>query len=426
MSRRKSKQPKPIDKKSPAYKAKVLKYQAKLKREAERASKAEARAKLEAVKAKRAAKALKATEKRIDQKEKAKEPKREARRTRKAKRAADRAQAKLDRLAVKAAKPKALAPVVIAVGSKDVLQDSPDDGAVDLNELTALVNKLTPKKAPLPLVGVKAPHPERRPSKPQLLQRGDYAAFRTPQRHTCLRVRIGMRLVDYIPMDSAGLEVRQLSHDRFAHEYPEQLAYPLLRAAEVFVRFGNSAGYTEDVQQHLEAILNSTDVGGTMFIPDAPASPDVAAAASAAPAPIKPAGKVSLANVNPKLITKENAMKKNAKAAKSTKSAGKKRVVFDASKLIAKNKGNPEALKKARKVKGAAGGNGSYAGKKITKLVKSAEAAGLREGSNRAKMLDFVLKQKSTDDVLGKGPKGIEIAGNNLRGMVERGHIKLT
>ena len=72
----------------------------------------------------------------------------------------------------------------------------------------------------------------------------------------------------------------------------------------------------------------------------------------------------------------------------------------------------------------------SYGDKKIKGLVKSAEDAGLRPGTIRAKMLDTVLKAKNTDEILGKevtvnGEKH-SIAGNNLAGMISRGHISLS
>jgi hypothetical protein len=78
---------------------------------------------------------------------------------------------------------------------------------------------------------------------------------------------------------------------------------------------------------------------------------------------------------------------------------------------------------KAKKAKGAR--RARYAGKQIKALVASAKATTLRAGSNRARMLDFVLKHKSTDDVLGKGPAGIKIRGDNLAGMIRRKHIAL-
>src|SRR5690242_11654721 len=157
-------------------------------------------------------------------------------------RSVERATEALARSAATAPRPKP--PVVLPVGTAPTT-------AVDAAVVPALVE-----------VGVPVPkraHPERAPGKALVIQRGHYAIFRSFHNKHCIRVDVGTKLVHYSPMDGAGLEVRHFSHDRFAQEYPEQCAYPRERAAQIFTRLGNSAGYTARAQHHLETILNGHD-----------------------------------------------------------------------------------------------------------------------------------------------------------------------
>lgn len=173
---------------------------------------------------------------------------------------------------------------------------------------------ITPTDAPQLYVeaGVPVPkreHPARKPSKPMVIQRGHYAVFRDFHNHHCIRVDVGAKYVRFIAMAATGLEVRQLSHDRFANEYSQQCAYPLERAAQIFARVANGGGYTAEVQQHLEAILNGQG--------------------------------------NPAAATTR---KEAAMATKKAKKAQQPAKALDPKQLI--QKGNPEALAKARAAKG--------------------------------------------------------------------------
>lgn len=75
----------------------------------------------------------------------------------------------------------------------------------------------------------------------------------------------------------------------------------------------------------------------------------------------------------------------------------------------------------------------SYANKKITKLLESADAAKLRAGSKREAMLKAVYEAENTSEVLGKAVtatvkgevKEYKIAGDNLRTMVLRKFIEI-
>lgn len=227
----------------------------------------------------------------------------------------------------------------------------------------------------IPAVAERVRHPERRPSKAAVLQRDSYAVYIDQHRRTCLRVGAGRDLTYYIPLDSAGLDVHSLAHERFDEQY-KSYAYPLLTAARRYAESAQAFGYTEKARQHLEAILS----GSTS--------------------------------------TKESDM---ATRKAMTKGSSKKRIVFDPKRMIVK--GNAEGLKKARGAKMAGAGT-KYAGRTIKALVKL-DKSGLREGSKRYAMLALVLGAKKVDDVLGKKVKGTELRGNNLAGMVARKHIQL-
>lgn len=163
---------------------------------------------------------------------------RAAKRTPRRQRQAERAAQALARSAA-AAVPKPKPPVALAVGTQPI-------AATDVAVPLVAAGEVVPKRK----------HPEQLPGKPLVIQRGHYAIFRGFHNHHCIRVDVGTKFVHYIQLDAAGLEVRQLSHDRFAQEYPEQCAYPLERAAQIFARLGNSAGYTAEAQRHLESIFN--------------------------------------------------------------------------------------------------------------------------------------------------------------------------
>jgi hypothetical protein len=90
----------------------------------------------------------------------------------------------------------------------------------------------------------------------------------------------------------------------------------------------------------------------------------------------------------------------------------------------------PAKAKSPEKAPAKTGGAGErYAGKKIAHLVKLTES-GIRETSGRYAMLAHVLKCKNTDEALGhtvttSDGKEVVIHGDNLAGMLKRGHISL-
>ena len=289
---------------------------------------------------------------------------------------------------VSATRARKLAKVEVALATPISTKRKARHKGISAEELKARLLAATP----LPPVGEKPEHPERKASAPIITQIGDYATFRDNERRYCIRLAVGTKWTEFIPMCASGLTVERLMHEVFNRRFQQQQEYPLDRAVRHFAEAANSFGYSAAVQQHLEAILAT--------------------------------GKISL--------TKENVMTEEATKVKPTtkktaaKKAAKPAKVFDAAKLT-KPKGNPAALKKARAAR--AGGTVKYAGKKIKNLVKSAEAAGLRAGTARAAMLEAALKAKSTDDVLGKtvtvaGEKHT-ISGANLAFMIERKYITL-
>jgi hypothetical protein len=102
---------------------------------------------------------------------------------------------------------------------------------------------------------------------------------------------------------------------------------------------------------------------------------------------------------------------KGGKAAKAVAAAPAKQKTAPAEKVAKEPK--------------AASTRASYAGKKISVLVKPTDS-GLREGSNRYEILVAATKSKTTDDLLAKTVgEGVAITGSNIKGMLERGHIEL-
>lgn len=239
-------------------------------------------------------------------------------------------------------------------------------------DAAALKRKLE-QPTEIPALAETIKRPERRPSKAAVLQRDSYAVYIDQHRRTCLRVGAGRDLTYYIPLDSAGLDVHSMAHERFDEQY-KSYAYPLLTAARRYAESAQAFGYTEKARQHLEAILS----GSTS--------------------------------------TKESAM---ATKKAMTKGSNKKRIVFDPKRMIVK--GNAEGLKKARGAKMAGAGT-KYAGRTIKPLVKL-DKSGLRGG--RYDRLAFVLKHKKTDDVLGKKVGKSVISGTDLSFMMQRKHIQL-
>lgn len=125
----------------------------------------------------------------------------------------------------------------------------------------------------------------------------------------------------------------------------------------------------------------------------------------------------------------KKAVEDNAKAAAALKGTAATPAKGKAAKgkaVVTKTVAKPS--KGSVVVKGRASA-ASYAGKKIVAKVKLAEAK-LRPDSGRYAMLAYVLKAKTSDDVLGKVVKAgdgrdVTIRGENLKGMLKRGHIEL-
>lgn len=235
-----------------------------------------------------------------------------------------------------------------------------------------------------------------------------YAVLADANRHTAIRIGETRRYVLLIPLAEDGLQVVQVSHDRYLAEWAE-IHYPIAKAARLYLDsdIGKSSTTSSEARDCLETIITSfqeassqshtspkkeIDIMATDKKPAASKTSAAPAKAAAAKSPAKPAAKPAAP----------------AKAATGTKPSA--------------------AAKKpaAKPAKAAVEGRASYAGKTIVHKVKSVADAGLREGSGRAKMLAYVLKHTDTDKVLGHDiGDGVVITGANLAGMIERGHIAL-
>ena len=61
---------------------------------------------------------------------------------------------------------------------------------------------------------------------------GDYAVFQDAQRHTCIRVAVGKKGVDYIPYSASEIAVVHATHLEFEKQYRIELTdYPVSKAA---------------------------------------------------------------------------------------------------------------------------------------------------------------------------------------------------
>jgi hypothetical protein len=111
-------------------------------------------------------------------------------------------------------------------------------------------------------------------------------------------------------------------------------------------------------------------------------------------------------------VTGKPAAKKTTAVAKTAPTKAAKSAPV-ATKVAKGEKVKADAKPKADKPKqvkaDAAARRESYAGRKITVLVKPGDA-GFREGSGRAVRFELVAKAKNTDDVLGK--EATDSAGN--------------
>lgn len=219
--------------------------------------------------------------------------------------------------------------------------------------------KLAEDAEPIPAVSSKNKHPERKASKPMVLVVGDYRVFKDNANRTCIRVGVGTKNVEFIPMDSAGITVSKLSLSVFEARF-KPFDYPVHRAAEQYAEASRYFGYTERAREHLEKLLDGKSGLSPVVQQDEGAS---------------------------LMATKKKADKKNGKAS-----------AFDPKKLIASNKGNPEALKKARAAR-AAGASSRFSGKKIKVLTKE---TGAREGTSRHAMRKAVMGCTEADKALAK------------------------
>lgn len=248
---------------------------------------------------------------------------------------------------------------------------------------------------------------------------GSVALFVNAQRRTALRVGDGKKgRVKLIPMREGLMEVVEVPGTMLSREDWFRTDYDVQRAARMYADAARWRGITEEARLHLERILDaplvislvqSTNRSNVMTetpVTETNANTPIAAAATTTAAPKGKASKKKTAA--PKAVSKKTAKKT---AAPATKSTSKKTAA------AAPSKGDRQRASK-------------FTDKTIKGLVKNAAATKLRPGSIRAAFLDFVLKAKNTNDVLGKTVKVKgklhEITAVNLKGMVARKHIALS
>jgi hypothetical protein len=234
-------------------------------------------------------------------------------------------------------------------------------------EPAALAAKLEGPNPPIPATAEKNKHPERKASDPMVLQVGEhYRCYRDHQNRTCIRVFVGTKHVEFIPMDSAGVEVQKLSIDKFNDRF-KQYDYPVRKAAELYAESSRYFGYTEKARRHLEVLLDGNSGLQPVAQPDEgeEVMQTQTTGSSKKKAPVKKAGK-------------------------------KKASPFAADKLI--KKGNNGALAKARAAR-ASGAASRYAGKKIKALAKE---TGARTGTARHAIRKAVMGCDTADKALAK------------------------
>lgn len=243
------------------------------------------------------------------------------------------------------------------------------------------------------------------------------AVFRDRHSHCCLRVAEQGGKVHFIQLSEDNgelcIDLHTRSKEEFHQQFQELRDYPVWRAAAHYVNpLTPAITITERAFAHLETILKEHNMNAT-----------------AAKKTVKKT--VSQKNV-------DDTATAGLKTDKTMKGKPVAPVKESGSKVAGKSPAKPTAA--AKPVKKAGEGKAkpskaerdrmSYGDKKIKHLVKSVEEAGLRPGTIRARMLEAVLKAKNTDEVLGKEVTvdGVKhaIAGNNLAGMIERGHIELS
>lgn len=244
------------------------------------------------------------------------------------------------------------------------------------------------------------------------------AVFRDFNSHCCLRVTEEGGVTEFIQLtESDGalvVDLHRLETADFHRTFTNELRdYPAWRAAAHFVNpLTPAIQVTDRAYAHIETILqennmNATAAKKTVRKTTAQKNVDDTAAAG--------------------LKTDKTTAGKPVAPAKESKAAGKSPAKAPAKDAApGKKAGEGKGKKPSREERDRQ----SYGNKKIKALVKSVEDANLRPGTIRAAMLNAVLKAKNTDEVLGKEVTvdGVKhaIAGNNLAGMVERGHIELS
>lgn len=208
----------------------------------------------------------------------------------------------------------------------------------------------------------------------------EYGVFRDANRHTCIRVNIGRKYVEFIPMHPTEVAVQRMDEKEFSHTYEPMPDYPVKRAAEHYLFTEKFKTFSAKASEHLKRIVAD------------------------------PAYKYDAQQFKPLKKEPEMATKTKATATQAEKISGGKAAANKPAAKGAPAKTKPETVKPTKTKATAAapateatahrGRTSAVSGKKIV-LVKGAANA-TRAGSKRAALLDAVLAAKLTDDVIGQ------------------------
>lgn len=98
-----------------------------------------------------------------------------------------------------------------------------------------------------------------------------YGVFQDLNRHTCIRVKIGVRYTEFIPMEAGALGIQKINSTEFAKTYEPLLNYSLQRAAEKYLFRSELQEVQPQAREHLRKILEYA--GGTAPVYTLPTQP---------------------------------------------------------------------------------------------------------------------------------------------------------
>lgn len=217
------------------------------------------------------------------------------------------------------------------------------------------------------------------------MSNADYAVFRDEHRHTCIRVHVGSKYVEFIPMHATEVAVHKLDEKSFVHEYELMPDYPVKRAAELYLFTENFKTFSAKASEHLKRIVADPayNYDAQKFKPII--KKEIIMATKTKPvAAATQAEKISGGKGKPVAATKPTKTKPEAAPAAATKPTKTKATAAPAA-------ATDGAVRRGRA--------SAIAGMKIAVVKGAANPA--REGSKRAALLHGVTQYKLVDDAVG-------------------------